>query len=258
MSNGATIELSSIYNDYTINIFSDASSKPGQIAGLFCYGSIVVNKDTIIDSFYTFHDKCKCSYDAELLGLRASLYAALNYKRRFYNQIKQINIFSDNRAVITCINGANKLKCKYVKGDYVSINASKSVPYLEPIVNECASILNELRSLDPYTVVNLFHQNGHVLDKYSQVDGRIDDAWINFNYYNGLSGDVSKDFIIYISKYNRYIDECTGIYMMDYVLSKDNSRFKVTTVPIKFKHKDTPKKYYTNEEVTLHLCCADT
>ena len=244
MSN--SIELVDIYNDYTINIFSDASSKPGQSSGLFCYGSIIVNKDNILESFYNFHDDCKSSYDAELLGLRASLYAALNYKHRYYNQIKVINIFSDNKSAITAVNHSNRLSCKFMDGDYVSSNPNKSIPYLEYILNECAAVLNELRSTDNMLVVNLYHQPGHIFDKFNR--NKLDIIENNFMNANKLDCSVSNDFIIYISKYNCIVDECTGLYIKDYIFRENNSAIPVTTIPYKFKHPDTPKEYYTREE----------
>ena len=240
------LDLPFIYNDYTINIFSDASSKPGSSKGLFCYGSIVVNKDTIIDSFYCFHDNCKCSYDAELLGLRASLYAAMNYKRRFFNKIKRINIFSDNKATILALDNYSKSKCKYIDGNYYTINSSNNIPACEPILNECAAILNELRSMDCSNdfAVYIYHQNGHILDTNKGLKQKIKSTGYNFIMNNDLDCEVSFDFILYISKYNCIVDECTGLYIKDYILRENSGSIPIATIPIKFKHPDTPKDYY--------------
>lgn len=247
------ILLQDIYNDRTLNIFSDASSAPGSSKGLFCYGSIVVCKDNILDSFYTFHDNCSCSYDAELLGLRASLYAALNYKRRFYDKIDHINIFCDNIAALHAIASyPESCKCKFINGTYVTVNSSNKVSACEPILNECNYVLQELYAIDYGYNLELWHQNGHLLDNSISVIKHKKPQYIeNFiynNYLNEETLDIDPDFIYYISKYNCIVDETTKLYMKDYLLRANHEFLKVTSVPIKFKHPDTPKDYYLSKE----------
>lgn len=251
------VRIEDIYNDYTLNIFSDASSEPGRTDGVFCYGSIVVNKDTILDSFYTLHEDCNCSYDAELLGLRASLYYAVYYKKKFYNKIKQINIFCDNIAAINAVlEYSYRYKCRYFDNykTYLTVNSSKEIVEFESTLNECYYVWRELNSLDESCSTNILHQKSHILDskievikkkEYQYIDSFIANNELNLYYYEI---DIDPDFIFYISKYNCIVDETTKLYMKDYKLRWNWELFKLTSVPIEFKHPDTPKDYYLSKE----------
>ncbi len=242
------IGLEYIYNDTTINIFSDASSKFGESSGLFCYGSMVVNKDTILDQFYAFKDDCTCSYDAELMGLRASLYAALNYIRRFGNQIRNINIFSDSKSAITSILNYKNLACRPIYNNntivgYTSYKKNnKKIPSNESILNECISVYLELLSL---TNITIFFQPSHTFDKCNKknVMNHMIEFSKDFSNQNNIPL-VSTEFMSYISKYNCIVDEATGLYIFDYYIRSTNNKKIVKSSPIKFNHPNVPNSYY--------------
>lgn len=242
------IGLECIYNDETINIFSDASSRFGESSGLFCYGSIVVNKDTILDQFYAFKDDCTCSYDAELMGLRASLYAALNYKRRFGNQIKNINIFSDSKSSIISILNYKGLICKPIYDNnqiigYTSFRkTTKKIPSNESVLNECISIYLELLNI---VSISIYFQPSHTFDKCNKknVLNHMESFAKDFSMQNNIPL-VSIELMSYISKYNCIVDETTGLYIFDYYARSINNQKIVKSSPIKFNHPNVPKSYY--------------
>lgn len=251
-NNTNCLDLSTLYNDETINIFSDASSNFGESTGLFCYGSIVVNKNTILDQFYAFKSDCTCSYDAELLGLRASLYAAVYYKKKYGSKIKRINIFSDSMSSILSIKGYKSLICKTIYNDNGSVSyksfrkSTNKIPANENIVNECISLFKELiyMTYNNDLEMNLMFQPSHVYDKCNKhnINNKLLKCIEDFTKHNNLLSSPTIEYIGYISKFNSIVDETTRLYIYEYYVRNNNKI--IASCPIRFNNPKTPLEYY--------------
>lgn len=190
------LSLNLIYNDFTLNLFSDASMKPGLGTNMSsCYGAIAVNKDTIIDEMYRFNSNCTVP-SAEVRGIRSSLRLALMYADRFRN----INIFSDSQLSIF------SLRDYIYQWTYNPQNCS----FYTKKGNE--KVKNQYLYMECYTLlmiliekcnVNLFHQNGHVSGK----PGELRHALNTFRKSNQVFCPIDYNFIRYISMYNNYVDD---------------------------------------------------
>ena len=81
-----------------LNLFSDASmrtvSKKDHVLAS-CYGSVAVNKDTIIDEWFRCQSESTVPA-AEIRGIRCSLILALKWRHMF----RTINIFSDSQIAV--------------------------------------------------------------------------------------------------------------------------------------------------------------
>ena len=229
--------LDEIYNNYTINIFSDAS-----ISKTFgSYGSIAVNRDTELEKSLFVKENTTVN-ECELLGIRLSLLLAHKYQYRY----KVINIFSDSKISIDVITGfmnhtykqindngqIKYLICRIVKP------GNKEVPYKnQELLADCIWLYYELLK-NPNIVINLLHQSGHIIpnrfDNYKDIKSNnikyAQESFINNNiYYNRI---ISEEFIMYISKYNDNIDRSTRIALQE-MLYRSNKQYYTT--PIHFK-----------------------
>ena len=187
--------LSMIYNENTLNLFSDASMRNTTRKDILssCYGSVAVSKDTIINELFRLNTNTTVPA-AEIRGLRCSLSLALQYR----NMFKNINIFSDSQISVFCIR--DYIWNWKLTGNYVFVNRSGEEAKNQELYIECLEMLLDLSRTN---TVNIFHQAGHVENGLSNLKNAIN----VFKSSNNIPGKIDYNLIRYISTYNNYVDE---------------------------------------------------
>lgn len=182
-----------IKNPDTLNVFSDASMRARSKNVLdTCYGSVAVNKDTIIDEKFRLSSESTVPA-AEIRGIRCSLSLALQYRDKY----KVINIFSDSQVALFSLRDY-VYGWKYKSDGHIYNKSAKMVKNEELFV-ECFQLLQELRKTN---IVNLYHQPGHIENGLENLRYGIS----VFKKSNGILGTVDYNTIRYISLYNNYVD----------------------------------------------------
>lgn len=189
------LNLLSFYNQYTLNIFADASIKridDRKASG--CYGAIAYCGDVKITEDYKIRDFDSTSNNCEIRAIRLAVRIALQYM----NQFPVVNIFSDSQVSIFGIRNriyswvkyGNKL---YGYGHIKIKHQSIFIEILDIIIN------NNLRC-------NFWHQKGHVnINKNDHIQNAIH----VFQASNAIRGIIDFDFIKYISSKNNEVDNNT-------------------------------------------------
>ena len=190
--------LSMIYNNNTLNIFSDASMrKHGSKQLDSCYGSVAVCKDNILDELFKINTDCTVPA-AELRGIRLSLDLAFKYRYMF----PVINIFSDSQISVMSI---REYFYKWVydinTNQYYTgtIKRMGSPAKNQHLILECVQMVELLRLTN---VVNIYHQKGHIGNELNEMI----DAINVFKRENHIKGKIDYNLIRYISTYNNYVD----------------------------------------------------
>lgn len=187
--------LEMIYNNNTLNIFSDASMrKRGQFMDS-CYGSVAVCKDDIADELFRINSNCTVPA-AEIRGIRCSLILANKWKYMFTN----INIFSDSQIALFGLRDYI-YNWKYNPADNMFYNGRNKLNLVknQELYIECFQLLCELKKTNN---VNLYHQCGHVDNGKENLINAIE----VFKKSNNIHGKVDYNTIRYISIYNNYVD----------------------------------------------------
>lgn len=212
------MQLSQIYNNKTLNIFSDAS----MIKDYGCYSVIAVCKDSIMDSYC--HPVSNTTVNnSEIKGLRAALTLAL----RWQNAFDHINIFSDSLISVMGIR-------EYIYGwrynpkDQLLYTSTKKPASNQFIFIECHQMLMEL-SKNPNCIIRIFHQNGHINNSYGELLKAMN-TFIKTNY---IHGKVDLNLIRYISTYNNYVDN----YSRTTLRNTDKTKLYVDPVEFYAKQK---------------------
>lgn len=191
-----------IYNDYTLNLFSDASMRPNAYNKNIlnaCYGSVAVCKDVIIDEVLELNTNCTVPA-AEIRGIRSSLYLALNYR----NLYKNINIFSDSQIALFGLRDYI-YKWRFDTNTNKFYNSNNIKAKNQELYYECLQILLDLSKTNN---INLYHQSGHV-NTENDIKNSID----IFKRSNNINCKISFNIARYIATYNNYIDNKTRSYI---------------------------------------------
>ncbi len=196
-----------IFNEDTLNIFSDASITKNENETIGCYGIIFVAIDTILEHipratspYHLNIARYSTNNDSELRGILQGIFFAAQYQKYF----KTINLFSDS---MISIMGLKTWIYNWINNtrNGIMYSTSGEVMNQELIKDIVFTILNN--SLN----INLFHQKGHVNSK------NIFDAKQTFIKTNMLNCDVDLELIDAISKLNNSIDEKTREYLNWYM-----------------------------------------
>lgn len=187
--------LSEFYNQYTLNIFSDASIINSGDNTTGCYGVACVVGDTMIDSCYhiTSHTT---NNNSEIKGIRTALSFANKWKTSF----KYINIFSDSKI---SIDGLREyiFKWRYNPEDNLLYSSLGKPVANQSIFIECFQIMVILASY-PDCIVRFYHQNGHVKNSYNELKK----AAATFSKSNNIYGVIDINLIRYLATYNNLVD----------------------------------------------------
>lgn len=226
------IKLSDFDNDYTINIFSDASMS-GKIG---CYGVIIVHARNIIYQNCVVMDQMT-NNRAEILGVREAIMNAINLRGNF----PVINVFSDSQISIAGIRDRilnwsldkNGLICGY-NGTTI---ASQDI-FFETL----------LMMVENQFVPNLWHQMGHVVTYNKQS---LFKALHVFMASNGIRDNVDTSLIRYISNYNNYIDKETRLALRKKIVERNK---KISKIPQEFPLEFTQHNFNLIREEYRSLC----
>lgn len=199
--NNPGIMYSDIINEYTLNIFTDASIRNRNYGYDGCYGAIAVYNDTIIDELYRINTNTT-NNNAEIKGLRAGVFLALKYQ----NQFKVINIFSDSQISIFGIR--DRLITWTISPDGKLIGKSGQEIQSQDIFLEIMYLMiqHNLR-------VNFIHQKGHV--NIRKIDSLFEAQHV-FRASNCIRGNVDLNLIRYISRWNGIVDDTSRSYLNNY------------------------------------------
>ena len=210
------LQLSAIYNPYTLNIFSDASYK-GHTTNNAAYAVACICQDTLIDEISRPSSNGSI-VTAEGKGIRTALSMANKYK----NQYKSINIFSDSEISVRAIK-------EYIYNWYYDpkrhalINTSNKVAKNQDIYLECMNLLDLLGLSN--CLVKVYHVKGHVSNNYNDISA----AAGTFIRENNIKSHIDLNIIRYICCYNDYVDKLASQTRIKY--NRDKNTFNN---PIKF------------------------
>ena len=185
-----------IYNDYTLNIFSDASTRKGpDHTTAASYGAVAVCKDVIVDRFYRIHS-ISTSNAEELRGIRGSLRLVWKYRKEF----EVYNLFSDSLYSIESILTINKKRYNYETNTIYTSNSMKKPISNQSLVIECVQMLKDL-IYKHNLCINIYFQKGHV-----NSESLLRKAERSFRNHNNIKQPVDINLIRYISLYNDMVD----------------------------------------------------
>ena len=204
------ITRENFFNNYTLNIFSDASilAPKEKVSGMRtkgCAGAIAVVNDeappkSIISSSTRLLSDTT-NNEAEITAISLALDLAVQYKNNFLN----INIFSDSKISIFALrewifNWVRRTPAGSplmgVSGDIVA-NQGKILACIYKILENNLSI-------------RLYHQYGHV---NTNLPHKLEEAKDSFIKVNNLMDDIDIDVIKSISEFNGYIDSYTRMLL---------------------------------------------
>lgn len=225
-------KFTDIYNDYTLNIFSDASMD--NINDICCYGSIAACRDTILDQSFFVRRNTHINH-AELLGIIHSL----NYAYQYQNNFKVINIFSDSLINLNNLRNIDLFKLReYDNGivlDYELCLRNKKPAANQQSLKDAIYLINEL-SNNPNIAVNYIYQPGHLFKDDGKLTKDLQDGFkkfINNNIIADQEIGVDKSMLLYISRYNDYVDRFTRSAIIDMTL-RTKMEQKFVTTPVHF------------------------
>lgn len=210
-----------IFNDRTLNIFSDASMTKFENETIGCYGIIAITTNIILmrhtfpsDTLYHLGiARYSTNNDSELRGILKGIFFALQYR----NDFETINLFSDS---MISIKGLKEWINNWIQNtrNGIMYSTSGEVMNQELIKDIVFTILNNNLN------INLFHQKGHVNSR------NIELAKQTFIKTNSLNCDVDIKLIEYISNCNDIIDHCTRENLEWYIntLHQDSRKEKLS------------------------------
>lgn len=189
------IKLDKLFNNYTLNIFTDASVKNLGKEYITCSGSACVIGENIINT-NTRITRHSTSNLGEALGVLLGIEDALKYK----NNVNVINLFSDSKITIFAIREWIFSWMKRSSNNILYTSKGKEVANQEVILTIINTILaNNL-------IINFYHQNGHI--DINNMD-QLNEARNTFINFNEITHILDMNIIKTISYYNNYIDNYT-------------------------------------------------
>lgn len=184
-----------VFNDYTLNLFTDASIKKIQDETIGCSGVIATIGDQFVDKELALI-RDTTNGDSEIKAIELGVNMALLYK----DKVKHINLFSDSK---TSICGLREWIFNWVTSSTGNILEKSDG---QPVKNQSVyiNIINTI--IDNDLRINFYHQVGHVnLSKPDSLE-RAKDLFIKYNY---IQCDVDIDLIKKISHINILVDNDT-------------------------------------------------
>lgn len=210
-----------IFNDDTLNIFTDASiTKLSDGETIGCFGAILIHgKDQIPIELYSDHvgiRRYSTNNDSELRGILLGVYMAL----RFRDSFKTINLFSDSMISIMGLKEWIFTWARNVDKNNGNMRASSGYVKNQELIER---IIYTIINYNLY--INLYHQHGHInINKPSDIDK----ATKTFIRLNNVT--PTKDLMTDLSIYNDRIDNLTRDTLIDYVNSGYDKLFKANNI----------------------------
>lgn len=241
------MEFDMIYNDKTLNIFSDASGFDNRKAS---YGIIAACRDTIIyTATYCLEDGT--AQRAEALGLRlALLFAAANAHKYSY-----INIFSDSMNCVYTVTRHGEYQTRPITDDdgniisYGLYNPSSN-NYIanSDVLSECIKVFRDLSCMVDFCLVQLHHISSHIItEKQAFNTDELDKAREKYQSTNDTFGVPTREYFMYLAKYNNIIDYTVKMTLKEMIHREKKAHKLFTYCPIRFLPPKTPESYFRKE-----------
>lgn len=211
------IKYGDIFNDATLNIFTDASmlNNPNETVGAPGYvaviGFFIVNEDIQIL-------RESSNSESELYAI----YMAIQFAIKNRNEVKAINIFSDSQFAIFGLREWIFNWCSNIKNDKIYNSAKKEVAHQSIFM----SIVSTIIAYD--LKVSFYHNRGHfslnqinkfiyLFTKHNMLNDYIDEATAKtIIYYNGK---IDKDTRNLLAENSNYLPE--KLQMLQYNARND-------------------------------------
>lgn len=196
-----------LFNDYTLNIFTDASITEMNNEVIGCAGYVAVLGDNVISSDVRIVRETTNNH-SEIIAVSMGVeFAAIVGDNP---NIRSINLFSDSKV---CIFGLRE----WIHGWL--INKRNNILYNskgEQVANQdvFAYIMNLIvcRNIR----INLYHQNGHI----KNTKASLKKAYDTFIKSNHVRSEVDMNIISTISEYNNMVDNNTRVHLLNTVASE--------------------------------------
>ena len=225
------LNFKDIFNQSTLNIFTDASIKTLEDGTVLSSpGAVCIitddNENTYIleEDFNFSHIMIgSTNNDGEIRAVALGVYFAIKYKDMYEN----INLFSDSNI---CIQGLTKWIYGWVRcrdsNNRLYNSSGKEVANQDMI----ASLVNTIieKKLD----MSFYHQKGHVKNSPESYEKCFDDFLVT----NNLNCNLDMDIITCISTYNNYVDIKTKDALNEFISIYYN--IEKTITPIRFTVKN--------------------
>lgn len=217
--------LNDISNDYTLNIFTDASIKKTGIEYIGCYGAVAVVGDSIWDLSTHVIDHTT-NNNSEIKAIREGIYLAIKHGNG-----KVINIFSDSQISVFGIRD-RIFNWKFNDGSYYGYGGAEISN--QEIFSEIAQLILQYK-----IPIRFWHQAGHIIF----TERSLKDALHVFRTSNNIRELIDMNLIRYITSYNNMIDNETRNYLKK-AISQREKDIKVCTDPIHFEPQKFDKSTY--------------
>lgn len=208
-----------MFNDKTLNIFTDASISQIGDEYIGCSGAVACtgyfNNITIVDETFKIN-RDSTNNNSEI----KAIYLGILLAKKFKNQFKTINLFSDSKISIY---GLREWISNWVEsstGDHLIGSTNK------PVSNQSEILSCIYEILDNDININLYHQKGHC-----ETDAHIQQALITFKSSNNISRYVTFEYIANISQWNCYVDNKSRSILYNF-LQSNSSRIEQQHKPI--------------------------
>ena len=222
------MNINDIFNDYSINIFTDASimqMNNGEYLG--APGYVVVLNDQVIENGYYILDHTT-NNNSEIKAIRMGVCAALKYK----DQFPIIRLFSDSQI---CVFGLREwiYRWKVDKTGAQLISSSGTPVANQEVFLEIANYIVE-NNLE----IEFYHQRGHI--NLTNADSIIK-ATDDFNKFNrGCNANI--ELVKRLSYYNNMVDEMTRSMLQ--AKYNDSSNFHYDACCFNLINKVDLQRYY--------------
>lgn len=199
-----------MFNDKTLNIFTDASISQINEEYIGCSGAVACtghfNNIIIVDELFKIN-RDSTNNNSEI----KAIYLGILLANKFKNQFKTINLFSDSKISIY---GLREWISNWVEastGDCLIGSTNKPVSNQSEILCCIYEILNNDIN------INLYHQKGHC-----ETDTHIQQALVTFKSSNDIHRYITSEYIMNISKWNCYVDNKSRTILCDFIQNNSN------------------------------------
>ncbi len=200
------LKYGDIFNEDTLNIFTDASITKLDNETIGCPGVILVGTDSngfnhVINS-QSYIVNHSTNNDSEIKAIRAGILYGLGYRNNF----KRINLFSDSNI---CVQGLkdwifNWINC--ING--ITMYSSSGMPVANQEI--FMSIVHILANAN--FEINIYHQKGHVMINSEESLNKAKNSMLHSNNLD----DIDMDLLVQLSIYNDMVDVLTKNHLNVY------------------------------------------
>lgn len=205
------LEPNMIFNDYTLNVFTDASvtkrngitySAPGYYAVI---GTNVENANIIYQDCIVI--KNSTNNEGEIYAIYMALQKILDILKLNKN-IKYVNLYSDSKISVLGLRSWIYGWIKHAKDGYL-YNSSGDLVSNQSIFMSCIYLI-----LDNKLNINILHVNGHgnINNKDNIIKYRD-----SFKDVNKIKPYIGIDFAKILMNYNNYIDDYTRTSLLNFL-----------------------------------------